>query len=127
MPPPDDRRWNDQAIDGLAEKVDDVSNELVGLRNIPREVAERMVRMETAVAAMLESQREQAKAGREFRRDIHAKIDGVRGEVSAVKSGQESQPGKAWITVVVAIITTIGVVTAALIAAYVQIKSGAPK
>jgi hypothetical protein len=125
--PPAERRWNDQAIDGLAEKVDDISNELVGMRNIPREVAERMVRMETAVAAMLESQREQAKVSREFRKDIHQKIDGVRGEIGHVKSGQDSQPGKAWITIVVAIITVIGVIAAALIAAYVQIKTGRPR
>lgn len=127
MPPTDDRRWNDQAIDGLAEKVDDISNEIVGLRNIPREVAERMVKLETAVVSLLEAQREQAKAGREFRKDMHDKVDELRVDVATVKTGQDSQPGKAWIAVVVAIIAMVGVIMSALIAAYVQIKTGAPR
>lgn len=124
---PDESRWNDQAIDGLADKVDDVQNELVGLRNIPREVAERMGKLETAVSSMLEAQREERKSGREFRHDIHAKIDGVRVDVAKVKTGQDSQPGKAWIAVVVAIIAMVGVVVSALIGAYVSLKTGAPR
>lgn len=113
-PPP--RRWNDTAIDRLADSVDDTRNEIAVLRP----ALERIARMESALSTLLEAHRDERDSARKFRTETRDRFDRIDG-------AHEIAPSKSWITIVVAVIGLVGVVVAALISAYVALHAGAPR
>lgn len=104
-------RWNDQAIDRLADLVDDHTNEL----GVIRAAVNNIGRIETALSSLLENARDEKLTGRKFRTETRRAL--------ADLTPPAPQP-KSWTSIVVAVIGLLGIVIAALIAAYAAVHTG---